>query len=375
MSHYILDVRTAAPYFPGIGRYVTNLAFSLNASLAPGEQLTLLGDLAKTETCDESLSAAKVQTIPVSVSPFSAGQQWRIPNLLRRLPLSGPALYHCPYYLFPYRTGMPTVLTFYDVIPLRYPQTVSLQARVFFRIVATVALRAARHILTVSEATRSDLIRYFSVPPETISVTPLAADSRFRPQPSAEIVRVRAKYNLPDRFILYFGINKPHKNLSALIEAFSQLSASHTPPLIIGGLWDRRYPQPRHKAAQLRMCESVRFLGPVDDADLPALYSAATIFVFPSLYEGFGLPVLEAMSCGTPVACANTSSLPEIAGDAARLFDPRTVVEMKEAMGALLEDDPLRADLSARGLERANLFSWQKTAAKTLRCYRDLLGG
>jgi len=375
MSHYILDVRTAAPHFPGIGRYVTNLAFSLNASLAPGEQLTLLGDLAKTETCDESPSSAEVHTIPVSVSPFGAGQQWRIPNLLRRLPMSGPALYHCPYYLFPYRTGMPTVLTFYDVIPLLYPQTVSLQARVFFRIVATVALRAARHILTVSEATRSDLIRYFSVPPETISVTPLAADSRFRPQPSAEIVRVRAKYNLPDRFILYFGINKPHKNLSALIEAFSQLSASHTPPLIIGGLWDRRYPQPRHKAAQLRMCESVRFLGPVDDADLPALYSAATIFVFPSLYEGFGLPVLEAMSCGTPVACANTSSLPEIAGDAARLFDPRSVVEMKEAMGALLEDDPLRADLSARGLERANLFSWQKTAAKTLRCYRDLLGG
>lgn len=375
MSHYILDVRTATAHFPGIGRYVTNLALSLNASLAPGEQLTLLGDLAKTATCDESPSAADVHTIPVSVSPFGAGQQWRIPNLLRRLPLSGPALYHCPYYFFPYRTGMPTVLTFYDVIPLLYPQTVSLQARVFFRIVATVALRAASHILTVSEAARADLIRYFSVPPEKISMTPLAADSRFQPQPSAEIDRVRARYDLPTRFVLYFGANKPHKNLPALIDAFSQLSARHTPPLIIGGFWDRRYPQPRRRAAQLRMCESVRFLGPVDDADLPALYSAATVFVFPSLYEGFGLPVLEAMSCGTPVACANTSSLPEIVGQAARQFDPRSVAEIKEAVGALLEDDPLRADLGARGLERANHFSWQRTAASTLRCYRDLLGG
>lgn len=372
MSHYILDVRTATAHFPGIGRYVTNLALSLNTSLAPGERLTLLGDLASMETPDDSLSAVEFHSVPVS--PFGASQQWRVPNLLRRLPSSGPALYHSPYFLFPYRTGMPTVLTFYDVTPLLYPQTVSLKARIFFRIAATVALRAASLILTVSEATRADLTRYFLVQPEKISLTPLAADPRFQPQPSAEIDRIRAKYDLPTRFVLYFGSNKPHKNLPALIDAFAQMSPRHTPPLIIGGFWDRRYPQPRHRAAQLRLGESVRFLGAVDDADLPALYSAATILVFPSLYEGFGLPVLEAMSCGTPVACANTSSLPEIVGEAARLFDPHSVVEIKEAMSALLEDDPLRADLSARGLERANQFSWQRTAASTLRCYRDLLG-
>ena len=374
MSHYILDVRTATPHFPGIGRYVANLAQSLHASLAPGEQLTLLGDLASPETPGDSLPAAEFRSIPVSVSPFGASQQWRIPNLLRRLPLSGPALYHCPYYLYPYHSGMPTVLTFYDVTPLLYPQTVSLKARIFFRIAASVALRAASLILTVSEATRADLTRYFAVPPEKISLTPLAADPRFQPQPSAEIDRIRAKYDLPTRFVLYFGANKPHKNLPALIDAFSQLSTRHTPPLIIGGFWDRRYPQPLQRAARLRIGESVRFLGAVDDADLPALYSAATVFVFPSLYEGFGLPLLEAMSCGTPVACANTSSMPEIAGEAARLFDPHSVDAIKEAMNALLEDDPLRADLSARGLERANQFSWQSTAATTLRCYRDLLG-
>ncbi len=373
VSHYILDVRTATKHFPGIGRYATSLALSMNELLAAGEQLTLLGDLPGTETHDNSLSVAEFRSIPVSVSPFSASQQWRIPGLLRRLPLSGPAIYHSPYYLFPYLTGMPAVLTIYDVTPLLYPQSVSLKARTFFRVIVTVALRAASEILTVSEATRCDLTRYFSVDPARIRVTPLAAEARFRPQPAGEIDRIRAKYDLPARYVLYFGINKPHKNLPALIDAFSQLAAQHTPPLIIGGAWDRRYPQARNRAAQLRLGESVRFLGPVDEADLPALYSAATIFVFPSLYEGFGLPVLEAMSCGTPVACANTASLPEIVGQAALLFDPCSVAEIKEAMAKLLEDDPLRADLSARGPEQAKQFSWHQTAASTLRCYRDLL--
>ena len=375
LSHYILDVRTATTHFPGIGRYVTNLALSMSGLLAAGEQLTLLGDLGNTETHDSSLSAAEFRSIPVSVSPFSVSQQWRIPNLLRRLPLSGPALYHCPYYLYPYRNRLPTILTFYDITPLQYPQTVSLKARVFFRVAATVALRAASQILTVSEATRGDLTNYFFVHPGKIRVTPLAADSSFRPQPAAEIDRVRAKYDLPARFVLYFGANKPHKNLPALIDAFSKLATRQTPPLIIGGAWDRRYPQARHRAEQLRLGESVRFVGAVDEADLPSLYSAATIFVFPSLYEGFGLPVLEAMSCGTPVACADTSSLPEIVGEAALLFDPRSVADIKETVAALLEDDALRADLSARGLEQADRFSWQRTAASTLNCYRELLGG
>ncbi len=375
LSHYILDVRTATTHFPGIGRYVTNLALSMKGLLAAGEQLTLLGDLANTESHDSSLSTAEFRSIPVSVSPFSASQQWRIPNLLRRLPLSGPALYHSPYYIYPYRNQLPTILTFFDVTPLLYPQTVSLKAWVSFRVVASVALRAASHILTVSEVTRGDLIRYFSVPPGKITVTPLAADSSFQPQPAAEIDRVRAKYNLPARFVLYLGVNKPHKNLPALIDAFSQLATQHTPPLIIGGAWDRRYPQSRHRAAQLRLEESVRFIGAVDEADLPSLYSAATVFVFPSLYEGFGLPVLEAMSCGTPVACANTSSLPEIVGQAARLFDPCSVADIRETVAALLADDTLRADLSARGLGRANQFCWQRTAASTLNSYRELLGG
>ena len=238
---------------------MTNLALSLHTSLAPGERLTLLGDLASMETPDDSLSAVEFHSVPVPVSPFGASQQWRVPILLRRLPSSGPALYHSPYFLFPYRTGMPTVLTFYDVTPLLYPQTVSLKARIFFRIAATVALRAASLILTVSEATRADLTRNFSVQPQKISLTPLAADPRFNRNPLLKSIAFRAKYDLPTRFVLYFGSNKPHKNLPALIDAFAQLSARHSPPLIIGGFWDRRYRSPdngRHNFDLVSRCAS-----------------------------------------------------------------------------------------------------------------------
>ena len=249
-----------------------------------------------------------------------------------------------------------------------------MKARLFFRLAATLALRAASLVAAISETTRDDLVHYFSVAPASISVTPLAADSRFQPQPSSEINRAREKYGLPARFVLYLGINKPHKNLPALVDAYALLAAPHAPPLVIAGVWDERYPQARQRAEQQQMGDAVRFLGAVDDADLPALYAAATLFVFPSLYEGFGLPVLEAMACGTPVACASAASLTETVGDAARLFDPHAVADIRDAMVELLEDGSLRSDLSAQGLARAHEFSWQATAASTLRCYRELLG-
>lgn len=372
MTHYILDARAATPHFPGIGRYLRNLAPALAPLLTADENLTLLespdGLLADGRGPDSATRA-----VPVSVSPFDISQQWRIPLQLRRLRASGPALYHSPYFLMPYRPGLPTLLTFYDIIPLTQPQSVPPKARLFFRLGMTLALRAASHLLAISHAARDDLLRYFSIPASKVSVTPLAVDPRFRPQAAAEIARVRAKYSLPPRYILYFGINKPHKNLPALVDAYAQMSTPATPPLLIAGAWDERYPQPKQRARHHRLGDKARFLGPVDDADLPALYNAATLFVFPSLHEGFGLPVLEAMACGAPVACANSASLPEIAGDAGRLFDPYSVEEIRKAISELLEDSQLRAHLRRRGLARARRFSWQATAAATLRCYRNLL--
>ncbi len=381
MSQYILDARTAVPHFPGIGRYVSNLALALTPLLSAGESLTILDVPPPSALRDTSACAPELEpdarlpgtTITTPVSPFDIRQQWQIPFLLKRLRAGAAAAYHSPYYLMPYRTTLPTLLTFYDVIPLKFPQTVPASARLLFRLAATLALRASNHVVAISNAARCDLISCFRVPASKVSVTPLAAAARYRPQPANEVGRVRQKYRLPEQFLLYLGINKPHKNLPALIDAYAQLASRHAPPLVIAGAWDHRYPQANERAAHFQLDDAVRFLGPVNERDLPALYSAATLFVFPSLYEGFGLPVLEAMACGTPVACSNTPGLAEVAGDAALLFDPLSVTEIRNALVELIEDRRQRARRAEQGLARAGLYSWQATAQATLRCYRQLL--
>ena len=380
MTRYILDARTATAHFPGIGRYVRNLAGALPSQLADNERLVILCNPSDPTAWNPSaLASPQVEIVPAPVSSFSLRQQWTIPRLLRQLaqsPIPNPhsPLFHSTYYLMPYRPGLPTLLTVYDLIALLHPQTVSLRARLFFRVATRLALAASDRIVTISASARDDLLAHFPVDPSQVTAIPLAADPRFRPQPADAIARVRAKYHLPDRYIFYLGINKPHKNLPRLIKAFTLLRNAQYPipniPLIIAGAWDDRYPESRALAAPLG--DAVRFLGPVDDADLPALHSGVTLFVFPSLYEGFGLPVLEAMACGAPVVCGNRSSLPEVAGDAGLLVDPTDTDAITAAIRRVVEDDGLRRALGEKSLAQAGRFSWQRTAAETLAIYREM---
>ncbi len=375
MSHYILDARTAAPHFPGIGRYVTNLARALMPELLPDDRLTVLYDAKYPQFWPDS---PQFQAVPLDVSPFGLAQQWVVPRLLKQLDADsdGPIRYHSAYYLMPYRPGVPTVLTVYDVIPLRFPAQSTPQARLLFRWATRLALHAARQVVAISEATRQDFIRHFHISPGRITAIPLAADPAFCPQPPEAISALRARYGLPEQFVLYLGSNKPHKNLVRLIEAWKLAARNFQPPtcpLIIAGAWDARYPESRRRVEALGLENSVRFLGPMAEADLPALYSAATAFAFPSLYEGFGLPVLEAMACGAPAACSNVSSLPEVAGDAALTFDPQDTDAIARALAQLCADADLRAELRARGLVRATQFSWQRTAQETLKIYRKVM--
>ena len=295
----------------------------------------------------------------------------------------------------PYWPGIPSLLTVYDLIPVRYPAYSSPRARFFIRWMTRLALRAARHVIAISEFTRRDFMAEFGLRPEQITAIPLAADPAFQPQPPEAIAAVRARYDLPERFVLYLGSNKPHKNLTRLVEAWQMADGRWQMAnckLVIAGAWDERYPEARELADSSGANTSTKngqlpassfqlpiWLGPVPEADLPALYSAATAFVFPSLYEGFGLPVLEAMACGTPVICSNTSSLPEVAGDpsagsgpsAALLVDPLDTAALADALRLVLTDDGLRAELRRRGLARAARFTWQQTAAATLAIYRQ----
>jgi len=375
VSRFVLDARTATGHFPGIGRYTFSLARAMGPLLDRDERLILLRDPARPSPWDlTALVGERVQVVDVPFSPFSLRQQWAVPRLLHRL---GCGLYHNPYYLMPYRPGLPTVVTIYDLIPLRFPETVSLRARWLFRWATALALRTASHILAISQATRRDLLALYHLSPQKVTAIPLAVDPAFRLQPPAEIERVRRTYGLPERYVLYLGINKPHKNLLRLIEAWHLLVRSWKPgtgrpQLVIAGPWDARYPEARERVGELDLSGHVRFLGFVLDGDLPALYSGATLFLFPSLYEGFGLPALEAMACGTPVVCSNTSNLPEIVGQAALTFDPLDVAEMAARIEEALGDTTRREEMRAAGLRQAAHFSWEETARRTMAVYRSV---
>ncbi len=366
--HIVLDARTATGHFPGIGRYVVHLAEALT-SIAPDLSISLFHDLSAKVG---RLALPNLSRYACPVSPFSIRQQWILPRLLRE---KQTTLYHSPYYLMPYRPGLPTVVTFYDMIPLVHPEFFSPSRRLLFRSTHLLASGAATRIIAVSEATKADMIRHIGVPPEKIVVIPLGVDRHFHPQGREEIMKIRHKYGLPENYLLYVGTNKPHKNLECLVDAFQQIQNSlrSDVKLVIAGPWDKRYDGAEKMATLLGLRDRVQLIGWVEENDLPSLYSGAMVFVFPSLCEGFGLPVLEAMACGTAVVCSNRSGLSEVAGEAALLINPEDSRQLAAEIIRVLREKDLRQELTEQGLKRAKLFTWEKTAEKTLALYHQVM--
>ena len=366
----LIDGRTVQDRFPGIGRYVFNLVDAL-AGVHQGEIVLLVNPALPNSRYDLSALArhANVRLHPTDIPTFHLREQIELPRLIRSL---RPDVVHLPYNVRPYRQSLPNVLTLFDVIPRRFPADYSLRARWTIELVQRLALRSATRFVAISQAAAADFMTLYGVSAAAITVTPLAADPLFAPQPAAVVAALRQRLPLPDRYLLYLGSNKPHKNLPRLIRAFAAVTPqSPGTDLVIAGAWDPRSPEARQLVVELGLEDAVRFLPNVLNADLPALYAGATAFVFPSLYEGFGLPVLEAMACGAPVACSNTSSLPEVAGEAAVLFDPVDVNEMATAINRLLDDEGLRERLRERGRLQAARFTWKRTAELTLIAYRQ----
>jgi glycosyltransferase involved in cell wall biosynthesis len=288
---------------------------------------------------------------------------------------------HVPYWGPPFSAPVPLVCSVLDMIPLAVPAyRTGIRNRLYTSLV-TAAAKGASHILTISEASKQDMIRRIGIPEECISVTHLAVDPVFCPTPNHERDRmVRDRYHLPEDFVLYLGSYAVHKNIRLLLAAYTYVvqGLGKAVPLILAGqtpsTWGTpRFPDLPAAIEELGLADSVRWLGPVDEADKPSLYRLARVSVFPSYYEGFGLGLLEAMASGTPVVACAVSSVPEVVGEAAFLVAP----DDAQAMGGAILSIVLQADMAetlrSRGLTRAQTFSWQQTAADTLAVYQQLL--
>jgi len=288
-------------------------------------------------------------------------------------------LLHSPYWSNPLWAPWPTVVTIHDVIQFVLPEYAWRKiSRVYFGIVSRSARRADA-VITVSECSKRDIVTLLGLPPARIHVIGNAVDASLHPVRDAWLLAsVRERYGIAPRFILYFGGFDLRKNVPRLIESYARLPAALRKEyqLVIAGrymhLGHPLYPDPRQTVQRLGLDGRVVFTGQVREQDKAPLFSAATVFVFPSLYEGFGIPVLEAMACGTPVVTSDSSALPEVVGDAGLLVDPYDTDAISDGVRALLEDQARREDLARRGLERARLFTWQQVAEQTLRVYREI---
>jgi len=318
---------------------------------------------------------------PPSPGLFTPGPHWEprvmpFPRLWTHARLSWemarrpPDVLFVPAHVLPIAHPRRSVVTVHDLGYRHYPAAHRPLDKFYLDLSTRYHVRVAAHILADSQATRDDLIREYGADPARITVVypgvPSADEALRRVDNPAAIAAVCAKYGISGEYVLYVGTLHPRKNLVRLIEAFSALE-SRTLKLVIAGQKGWLYDHIFTRARELGVEQGVIFPGYVADADLPTLLSGAQLFAFPSLYEGFGFPVLEAMACGVPVVCSNASSLPEVAGDAALLVNPLDTGAWTTALERALADEELRAKLITRGYAQVRRFSWQRAAEETLR--------
>ena len=377
-----LDVSAAVHRRAGLGRYAESLARALvtQPPTQPTNQLTTQLPIALFYNRERGteplpgLDRLPTRTLALGYKPWRMlvwlGQLARVgfDNLL-----PGAQLFHATeHLLLPLRT-IPTVLTVHDLIFRHLPAHHKPLNRWYLNLTLPLYCRRATHVIAVSECTRRDLIAAYDLPPEKITVIPEAADPRFCPQPPEMVATVRTRYGLPERYLLFVGTIEPRKNLTRLLHAFEVLHAEGlTGGLVIVGKLGWLYGDFFAALEQSPVRDAVLLPGYVPDADLPAVYAGAQALILPSLYEGFGLPVLEAMACSTPVVASRTSSLPEVGGEAALYFDPADTEALAETMRTVLGDAGLRGEMRERGLAQAARFSWERAAEATARVYRIL---
>ena len=259
------------------------------------------------------------------------------------------------------------VITVHDLSFVKFPKLFSFAKRIYKQLMTPVSIRRADRIIAVSENTKKDIVKLFKIDPDKVTVVYNGVSGEFKKvEDKAVLDKVRNKYGLPNHYILFVGTIEPRKNIINLIKAFKKSAADHH--LVIAGKagW-----MSDALIKEIKSHDKVQWVENVETKDLPALYSMASLFTYPSMYEGFGLPILEAMACGAPVITSNISSMPEVAGDAAVLIDPNNADELAQAIKDILKNEVLRKSLTSRGYEQAKRFSWDKCAKETIKVYES----
>ena len=351
----------------GVHRYIYHLLQHLGRADGGLHYTLLVGKGARPPGTDLKALQSRWPTryVPVRVLWEQSVQ----PYTLRQI---GADLVHGPVFVGPLLAPCPFVVTIHDLSFIRFPALFRPANRLYLTLMTRLSTRRAQRLIAVSRHTASEAVRLLGVPSEKIDVVYHGVDPAFRPRSRIEVEAFRRRRGLPERFALFLGTLEPRKNLVRLVDAFARIQDARIGLVLAGGKgWF--YDELFSRAEALELGTRVLFPGYVREAELPLWYNAATVLAYPSLYEGFGLPVLEAMACGTPVVCSNTSSLPEAAGNAALMVDPNDTNALAEELARLLNEKTLRLEMRRRGLAHAQQFTWAHTAQKTTRVYRRVL--
>ncbi len=355
-----IDIQTTLGKPTGFGFYVSNLVEALKKHTGKDLQLELIS--------------------PNYDRDFSTPQRfyWDQVTYPKIAKSKKADLLHQPCFSAPLSFNKPVVVTIHDIISLLFPETIPFASRMFYSKWMPFSYRKASQIITISQSTKRDIVRVLGISEDKITVIPLGFDTKMQDKVAKEkIAEVKKKYSLPDNYLLHIGTLEPRKNLDFLIDVFSEVikDADNELCLVITGKKGWYYEGLFEKVKDLSLEKRVIFTGYIDEKDKAAIYQGSRIFTFPSIYEGFGLPPLEAMAAGVPVISSDTSSMPEVIGDAGILLSPYNKDGWVKAISEVNKSEKIRQDMIAKNIKQVAKFSWDKTACKTLEVYKKALEG
>lgn len=354
--------------YTGIGVYTKNLIHALSKTDKHNRYFLCLN----AENYDDfAIEQANFENVLVRapLKKYYLWEQFYLPVFIKKKRID---IIHGPRSVLPLLSGAKSVVTIHDLAFIHFPEVIRYSPINYWPVFVRRSAIRADHIIAVSKNTKKDIIRLFDIPENRITVTYEGCGDHFKKvTDKSSLATLSERYGLPERFILYVGNIEPRKNLGILLQALILLMKNHSLELklVIVGKKGWLYSDFFKLIKQLYLENSIVFTGYVEDKDLPGIYSLADVFVYPSKYEGFGLPLLESMACGTPVIASNTSSIPEIVGASGLLFSPNRPDELAACINQLVNDPGLRARLVQSGIERSKLFSWKKMAMETLQIY------